>query len=146
MSISSLGVRTTNSTVNQACWELRPPAGSNPRVLEISVITLATALSIGLGRPSVPGISPVAVTAFQPDDIPDGVYGGNSNVGVALSWATSPTAPTSFLRRWNTLNSFGMGVIWTFPRGLFVPASSSLVIWNITATTTFLDVSCAIDE
>jgi hypothetical protein len=146
MGISSLGVRTTNGTIAQACWELRTPAGSSPRVLEISYITLATAQSIGLGRPTAQGVTPVT-TPFQPDDIPDGSGGssGSSAVLVALSWATSPPVPATFIRRWNTLNTFGMGVIWTFPRGLFVPASSSLVIWNITATAG-ADVTCIIDE
>lgn len=140
MGISSLGVRTTNGTIAQACWELRSPAGSSPRVLEISYFTLATAQSIGLGRPGTQGITP-ASTPFQPDDQPEGA----SNVAASLSWGTSPTVPTNFIRRWNTLNTFGMGVIWTFPRGLFIPASSSLVIWNITATAG-ADVNCTIDE
>lgn len=145
MAISSLGVRTTNGTIAQAGWELRTPPAVTPRVLEIGYITLATAQSVGLGRPQAQGIGPISTQPFQPDDLPDGVNGANSTVLAALSWATSPTVPATFLRRWNTINSFGMGVIWTFPRGLFVPASSSLVIWNITVTAG-ADVWCVIDE
>jgi hypothetical protein len=38
-----------------------------------------------------------------------------------------------------------VGIVWTFPRGLVIPISSSLVIWNIT-TTVACDVNCVIDE
>lgn len=142
MSISSLALRTTTfTTTTSACWELRTAAAGRPRMLELSFIqATGTAQSIGLGRPQAIGLTPVNVL-FQPDDPGDPASAQNAS----LSWATSPTVPLIFMRRWNSAATIGVGIVWTFPRGLVVPVSSSLVIWNIT-TTVASDVNCALDE
>lgn len=141
MSISSLALRTTNLTITQASWELRTGAGNRPKVLEISVIqATGTAQSLGLGRPQAIGITPVNVL-FQADDPGDPASVQNAS----LSWGTSPTVPLIFHRRWNSAATIGVGVVFTFPRGLVVPVSSSLVLWNIT-TAVACDVNCAVDE
>jgi hypothetical protein len=143
MSISSLGLRTTNLTITQACWELRSPATVRPKVLELSIIqATGTAQSLGLGRPQAQGVTPVNVL-FQCDDLLDG--GGTSVMNASLSWATSPTVPLIFHRRWNSAATIGVGMVWTFPRGLVLPVSASLVIWNIT-TAVACDVNCVLDE
>lgn len=141
MAISSLALRTTTFTATStACIEWRTPASVRPKVLEISYIQLtAIASQIGVGRPQAIGLTPVNV-AFQIDDPADVA----SVMNGSLSWATSPTVPLIYHRRWNgTLAS--VGVVWTFPRGLVIPVSSSLVIWNI-ATTVAADVNCICDE
>lgn len=141
MSISSLALRTTNLTITQACWELRTGAANRPKVLEVSIIqATGTAQSLGLGRPQAIGITPVNVL-FQADDPGDPASVQNAS----LSWGTSPTVPLIFHRRWNSAATIGVGIVWTFPRGLVVPISSSLVIWNITAAIAS-DVNCALDE
>lgn len=141
MSISSLALRTTNFTITQASWELRTGAGNRPKVLEVSLIqATATAQSLGLGRPQAIGLTPVNVL-FQADDPGDPASVQNAS----LSWATSPTVPLIFHRRWNSAASIGVGIVWTFPRGLVVPVSSSIVLWNIT-TAVALDINCAVDE
>lgn len=140
MAISSLAQRTTNFTIAQACVEWRSPATVRPKVLEISIIqATATAQSLGLGRPQAIGITPVNVL-FQVDDPGDPV----SVMNGSLSWATSPTVPLIFHRRWNSAATIGVGIIWTFPRGLVFPISSSLVVWNITASIAN-DVNCVVD-
>lgn len=139
--ISSLALRSTNLTISQASWELRTPASLRPRVLELSIIqATGTASSYGLGRPQAIGVTPVNVL-FQVDEPGD----QPSLMNASLSWATSPTTPLIFMRRWNSAATIGVGIVWTFPRGLVVPVSSSLVIWNVTATVA-CDVNCAIDE
>ena len=141
MSISSIGLRTTNFTTTQASWELRSPAGVRPKVLEISIIqATATAQSLGLGRPQAQGVTPVNVL-FQQDDPNDPA----SVMNASLSWATSPTVPLIFHRRWNSAATIGVGIVWTFPRGLVLPVSASLVLWNIT-TAVACDVNCVLDE
>ena len=141
MAISSQGVRTTNVTSSQAAWELRTGSASKPKILEVDLIqTATTASSYGFGRPAAAGITPVN-TLFQMDDPGDPA----SICNVSLSWGTSPTAPNIYMRRWNSNNVIGVGVIWTFPRGLAVPISSSMVIFNIT-TTVACDVNCILDE
>lgn len=141
MAISSLALRTTTFTATStANVEWRAPASVRPKVLEISYIQLtAVASQIGVGRPAAIGVTPVNV-AFQVDDPGDVA----SVMNGSLSWATSPTVPGIYHRRWNgTLAS--VGVVWTFPRGLVIAASWSLVIWNI-ATTVAADVNCICDE
>jgi len=141
MPIASLGLRTTNLTITQASWELRTPASLRPKVLEISIIqATATAMSLGLGRPQAIGVTPVNVL-FQMDDPGE----QPSLMNASLSWATSPTVPLIFHRRWNSAATIGVGIVWTFPRGLVIPVSSALVIWNIT-TAVAADVNCALDE
>ena len=141
MSISSLALRTTNLTITQASWELRTSAAIRPRILELSIIqATGTAQSLGLGRPQAQGITPVNVL-FQTDDPGDAASVQNAS----LSWGTSPTVPLIFQRRWNSAGTIGVGIVWTFPRGLVVPVSASLVIWNVTAAVA-CDVNCALDE
>jgi len=141
MALSSLALRTTTFTATTtANIEWRTPATVRAKVLEISFIQLtAVASQIGVGRPQAIGLTPVNVL-FQKDDPndPPSVMNGS------LSWATSPTVPLIYHRRWNgTLAS--VGVVWTYPRGLIIPISFSLVIWNI-ATTVASDVNCVLDE
>ena len=141
MSISSLALRTTNLTISQASWELRTAAAGRPKILELSFIqATGTAQSIGVGRPQAQGITPVNVL-FQADDPGDAA----SAVNASLSWATSPTVPLIFQRRWNSAATIGVGIVWTFPRGMVMPVSASWVIWNITAAQA-ADVNCALDE
>lgn len=141
MAISSLALRTTTFTATTtANIEWRTPATVRAKILEISFIQLtAVASQIGVGRPQAIGVTPVNVL-FQKDDPGDPA----SVMSGSLSWATSPTVPLIYHRRWNgTLAS--VGVVWTFPRGLVIPISFSLVIWNI-ATTVASDVNCILDE
>lgn len=141
MAIYSLAQRTTNLTITQACVEWRTPATVRPKVLEIAIVqATATAQSLGLGRPQAIGVTPVNVL-FQADDPGDPA----SVMNGSLSWGTSPTVPLIFLRRWNGAATIGVGIIWTFPRGLVIPISSSLVVWNITASVAN-DITCVIDE
>ena len=141
MSISSLGLRSTNLTITQAQWELRTAAAGRPKVLELGIVqATATAQSVGLGRPQAIGLTPVNVL-FQPDDPGDPASAQNAS----LSWGTSPTVPLIFHRRWNSAATIGVGRVWTFPRGLVVPVSFSIVIWNVT-TGIASDIDCALDE
>lgn len=141
MAISSLAQRTTNLTIAQACIEWRTPATVRPKVLEIAIVqATATAQSLGLGRPQAIGVTPVNVL-FQRDEPNDPA----SVMNGSLSWATSPTVPLIFHRRWNSAATIGVGIVWTFPRGLVIPISSSLVVWNITASVAN-DISCVLDE
>lgn len=141
MAIYSLAQRTTNFTSTQSCVEWRTPATVRAKILEVSFVTATgTAQTIGLGRPGAIGVTPVNVL-FQADDPADPA----STVNGSLSWATSPTAPSIYHRRWNGAATIGVGVCWTFPRGLVIPISSSVVLQNIT-TTVAADVNCVIDE
>jgi hypothetical protein len=141
MAIYSLAQRTTNFTIAQACWELRTTSTDRVAVLEIGFITnTATAQTIGLGRPAAQGVTPVNVTFLAEDSASPA-----ATTVASLSWGTSPTVPANFFRRVSLPATAGAGIIWTFPRGLIVPVSASLVLWNITASVA-ADVWCVVDE
>lgn len=142
MAISSLALRTTvftsGSTANHQL--ALAAATQRPKILEYSYIQLtAVASQIGVGRPQAVAGTPTNVL-FQRDDPNDPASVTNG----AIAWSTSPTVPLIYHRRWNgTLAS--VGVVWTFPRGLVVPASGAIVNWNI-ATTVAADVNVVIDD
>ena len=142
MAIYSLALRTTVFTSGTtANWQILAAASVRPKLLELSYIQLtAIASQIGLGTPAAIANTPTNVLFVQDD--PADV---NATTAGAIAWNTSPTAPTqAYRRRWNgTLAS--VGVVWTFPRGLLIPASGALVLWNI-ATTVAADVNAVIDE
>lgn len=142
MAIGSIAIRTSNLTISQASAEIRSTAAVSPKLLELSLVQVTgTAQSLGLGRPAAIGVTPGTVSTFQrdyPNDPP-------CVTTIAASWTTSPTAPTSYFRRWNSAATIGVGVLWTFPRGLQIPVSSGLVLFNIT-TALACDLNCVIDE
>lgn len=131
MTIYSLGVRTSNVTIANPTFEARTGANDIPRLMELGVwMAAATASIFGLGRPQAIGGSPttpVTVIAEDPSD-PAG------SLATALAWGTPPTVPLYFFRRINLPATIGAGVILTFPRGLKIAVSNSVVLWNITAT------------
>jgi hypothetical protein len=131
MSIASLALRTSNVTINNANSELRTTAAVKARLLEHSiVVATATAASFGFGRPAAQGVTPGTTSLFQRDDSADPAC----VTLVALTWGTSPTAPTIYHRRWNGAATIGVGIIFTFPRGVVIPVSASWVCFNITAS------------
>ncbi len=141
MAISSIGLRTTNGTITQASVQVLTPSTVRAKVLELSYIqSVGTAQSIGLGRPQAIGVTPVNVL-FQADDPGDPA----SVINGSLSWATSPTVPLIFHRRWNSAATIGVGIVWSFPRGYVIPISAAIVIWNITAGQ-LSDVNVVLDE
>jgi len=129
----SLAVRTTQTTITKPCWEIL--TGSTPgrvKVFEIGItLAAATASTFGLGRPAAIGITPTSPVNFQVEDPNDVLASGV--VRSALAWGTDPTVPANYFRRISLPATVGTGVIWTFPQGLVIPVSSSLIVWNISA-------------
>lgn len=143
MAIYMIGERTTNTTIDQACAELRADTtGRNPRVLQLELIaTAAGPGSVVLGRPAAIGLVPT--TPRTPYDINPAVD-PDALVRHAIAWGTSPTAPANPIRRWNWAAA-GASIVWTFPGGLFIQPGFSLTIHNITVGVP-LDVNWTIEE
>lgn len=142
MSLASIALRTSNVTIANSNHELRTTAGVKARLLEHSIVQVTgTAGSYGFGRPAAQGVTPGTTSTFQRDDSADPAC----VTTVSLTWGTSPTAPTNYHRRWNGAATIGVGIVWTFPRGVIIPISASWVCFNITAAVA-LDVNLAIDE
>lgn len=128
MTLQRQGVRTTGLTIANASLGIYPPATVRAAVIEFGIIqATATAQSLGLGRPATIG-TPTTNLLMQTDDPADSA----SVVNVNLTWSVQPGAPTTFHERWNSAPTIGVGIIWTYPRGLTISASGALVLWNIT--------------
>ena len=129
----SLGVRTVDGTTGAAAWEIRTAATpGRAKIIELGFfLVAATATTIGLGRPAAIGITPTTPVDFLPED-PNNVI-ASGVVQSSLAWGTGPTIPTAFLRRISLPATIGTGVIWTFPEGLIIPVSSSVILWNLAA-------------
>ena len=140
----SLGVRTSDGTSGAAAWEIITGAThGRARVIELGFfLAAATATTIGLGRPQAVGITPTSPVDFLAEDPNDVLATGV--VQSAVAWGTGPTIPAAFLRRIALPATIGTGVIWTFPEGLVIPVSSSLILWNL-ASNSVLDAYAVID-
>jgi len=142
MAIYSLGVRTTGAASATAAWEIRTASTDRAYILEIGIfLAAATASTYAVGRPGAIGVtptSPVTVLAEDPGN-PAGT------VQSALAWGTAPTVPVNFFRRISFPATIGTGVIWTFPKGLLIAVSSSVVLWNL-ATNGVVDAYVVVDE
>lgn len=142
MALASLALRTTNVTINNASCQVYTTASVKARLIETSWVgATATATSLGFGRPAALAITPGTISVFQRDDSADPACVTNG----CLTWGTSPTAPTIYMRRWNGAATIGVGIIFTFARGLTIPVSGAVVWFNVTASVVG-DVNFAIDE
>jgi len=140
----SLGVRTSSGTAAAAAWEIR--AADTPgrlRITELGIFLAAATSSVfGIGRPAAIGVTPTTPVNFLQED-PANILADDVALS-ALAWGTGPTEPTNFLRRITLPGTVGAGVIWTFPEGLVIPVSDSIVLWNI-GTNAVVDAYAILD-
>lgn len=133
-------VLTTNGAANE---EVRTTSTDRASVMELDIfLGAATASRYGIGRPAAIGItptSPVTVLAEDPAS-PAGT------VTTALAWGTAPTVPANFFRAIALPATIGTGVIWTFPRGLQIAISSSIVFWNLATNAADVENAVVVDE
>jgi hypothetical protein len=142
MSIASIAVRSSNVTINQAQWQVLCTAGVKARLLELSYVGgTATAASVGWGRPAAAAVTPGTTSTFQRDDSADPAC----VTTISLTYGTSPTNPTNYHRRWNGAATIGVGIVFTFPRGIIIPVSGAFTCANVTAGVV-ADHNVVIDE
>lgn len=103
--------------------DIKASATARTSLLELVCSTLAagSTLSFQLAR-SVAETLPVGQVPFVPEDPSD----IQSTTTLASAWSVAPTAPTSYFRR--NFVFPGQGLIWTFPSGLGVNPSNSLLL------------------
>jgi len=144
MAIYSIAQRSTVTTIAAAAWEVRSTSTNKPKVMEIGIFNgAATASVYGIGRPAAIGVTPT--TPLTVLDEQDG--GGPTGLTTcAVAWTTGPTVPANFFRRASIAATIGAGVIFTFPRGLGLPVTGSIVVWNITANSAAVDFHAVVDE
>jgi hypothetical protein len=83
-------------------------------------------LIVGIGRATTElfQLGPVALQAELPYDVA-------SNSGVAISWSVTPVIPPQFFRRISLQTSIGAGYVLTYPKGITIAQSNSLLLWGI---------------
>lgn len=141
--IYSIAQRTAAGTTTTPGWEVIAGSSKKIKIMELGISqNAATAGVYGLGRPAAIGITPTSpLTALDEGDGSD----GTGTMKCAVAWGTAPTVPTNFFRRISCPATIGAGVIWSFPRGLSLPTSGTVVIWYIT-TSSALDAYVVADE
>lgn len=143
MAIYSLSQRTTVTTIAAASWAALSPASNEAAVMELGYFNgAATACVVGLGRSAnTPTLTGGVAFLAEDEGRPAGVTQS------AVAFGTAPTVPTQFFRRFSLAALIGAAVVYTFPRGILLPAAGqALVAWNITANSAVVDIHCVADE
>ena len=143
MAIYSLAQRTTVTTITAASWAALSPATNEAAVMEWGYFNgAATACVVGLSRtantPTLTG-----GVAFLAED--EGRPAGLTQSAVAFG--TAPTVPAQFFRKFSLAALVGAAVVYTFPRGIVLPAGGQAICaWKITANSAVVDIHCVVDE
>jgi hypothetical protein len=129
MAIYSIAPAITSvTTTANSSASLITSATNRATLLEIGMTANTAAVSlIGLGH-LVAGTTPATTANGIAEDMSSTQ---TSPTQVALTWSTQPTTPTSFFRKVYLPSAIGSGIIWTFPRGIVVPTSNNVGLWNI---------------
>jgi hypothetical protein len=110
--------------------------------MEIGInLGAATASLYGIGRAgnTPTQTAPVLLQAEDPSK-------PAALTGCAVAWSVAPTVPAQHLRRVSLPATIGAGAILTFPRGLALAVSASLLLWNITANSALTNMWVVADE
>jgi hypothetical protein len=135
-----LGYRTASTSSTAVIFEIIAPLKKSFYIDSITLYAADTAANIvSLGFPAARGITPTTPRAFQ-------LVNGYSNptlvptITAARAWGTPPVAPAISIAQAQIGAVIGNSVKFTFDLGLFVPASTTFVIYS-NATTGILDVT-----
>lgn len=143
MAIYSLSLRTTVTTIGAASWAMLSPATNEAALMEFGYFNgAATACVVGLGRSAnTPTLTSGVAFLAEDEGRPTGL------TQAAVAFGTAPTVPTQFFRRFSLAALVGAAVVFTFPRGIVLPAGGqAIVTWNITANSAVVDIHAVVDE
>lgn len=143
MAIYSLSLRSTVTTIAAASWAALSPATNEAAMMEFGYFNgAATANVLGLGRTAnTPTLTGGVAFLAEDEGRPTGV------TQAAVAFGTAPTVPTQFFRRFSTAALIGAAVVFTFPRGIVLPAGGQAICaWNITANSAVVDIHAVVDE
>jgi hypothetical protein len=143
MAIYSLALRTTVTTISAASWCMLSPSTNEAGLMEWGYFNgAATACVVGLGRSAnTPTLTGGVAFLAEDEGRPAGV------TQAAVAFGTAPTVPTQFFRRFSLAALVGAAAVFTFPRGIVLPAAGQgIVAWNITANSAVVDIHAVVDE
>jgi hypothetical protein len=121
---------STSTTSGNAAADVATPTagGVRPRLMEWNLfLGAATASTFSLRRTTTLGTrtSPVALVAEDPADP---ALTGITLVDMAVAFSAEPSEATDRLALIGLPATIGVGVIWTFPRGISIAQQLSLAI------------------
>jgi len=143
MSIYSLSLRSTVTTIAAAAWAALSPSTNEASIMELRWVNgAATASVIGIGRSAnTPTLTSGVAFLAEDEGRPTGLTQASTTFG------TAPTVPTQFFRRASIAAVIGVGIVYTFPRGIVLAAAGpAIVVWNITANSAVVDIDAVADE
>lgn len=143
MAIYSLALRSTVTTIAAASHAALSPATNEAAVMEYGYFNgAATACVVGLGRSAnTPTLTGGVAFLAEDEGRPTGL------TQAAVAFGTAPTVPTNFFRKFSLAALIGAAVVYTFPRGIVLPAAgAAFTTWNITASSAVIDVHMVVDE
>jgi hypothetical protein len=130
MSIYRLAQTSTSTTSGNAAADVATPtaSGLRPRLMEYGLfLGAATASTFSLRRTSALGTR-TTPTALVPEDPADVTLAGIMLVDQAVAFSVEPTEVTAKLTSIGLPATIGVGVIWTFPRGVVIAQQLSLCV------------------
>lgn len=144
--IFSLSVEANGSTTSGPIMDLE--TGPNNRVALKEIMVEAVLPASGSSADIAIGISSNApVASYKQTLQSEHVPGVSSFSSVASIWTTAPAIPANFFRRGSFAQAVaGRFFIWTFPRGLILAPSTSLVLWQAGNAQTHMICSFVIEE
>ena len=128
MALYRLAQTSTSTTSGNAAADVACSTGVRPKLMEWDLfLGAATASTFSLRRTSALGTrtSPTALIAEDPGDA---ALTGINLVDIAVAFTGEPTELTTKLASIGLPATIGVGVIWTFPRGITIANSLSLAI------------------
>lgn len=131
MALYSLGQRSTSNTFAETKWDMSCSTGVRPKLVElghfavdaggVSVFVFMRSATLGTRT------TPVALIA---EDSSSSALAGIDLVDCAVAWSVQPTYGAVGLRRTAHQSAVGIGTVLTFPRGITIANSSSLLMIN----------------
>lgn len=143
MPLYSIGRRTTGTTSGNVAMDVNTGANVFARLMEWGVVLAAATASVyAINRPTAVGTrtSPVALLLESESGTTPA-----SECDSALAFSAEPTEATDSLRRVGFPATIGTGMVWTFPRGIGMAASTGIVLLNL-GTNGVADSYAVVDE
>ena len=126
MAIYSVARNSTVTTSGNAAADcVAVGSGVRPRIMEWGLfLGAATASAFSLRRTTAVGTR-TSPTTLLAEDAADPALTGITDVSMTTAFSAENTEATDMLRRISLPATIGTGVIWTFPRGIVLPANAA---------------------
>lgn len=146
MAIYSGAQTSAVATAANGAGDVACNTGARPKVMEYGYfLGAATASVVSLRRSSALGTR-TSPLVLNPEEPAEPALVGINLVDQAVAFSVQPTLVTPKLRYLAIGGAIGAGMIWTFPRGLVIANSLSIVLQNeaTNAASSYHNIVCDI--